>query len=69
MKVIISASCGIEPNRIVQYKPSVDEAIRLAGADNVKSLVLQVWFDYYECDKHEDHDCGDKCDNCEKYMV
>lgn len=41
-KVIISASCGIEPNRIVQYKPSVDEAIRLAGADNVKSLVLQV---------------------------
>ena len=39
-KVVISASCGIEPNRIVQYKPSVDEAIRLAGG-NVKSLVLQ----------------------------
>ena len=64
IKVIISASCGIEPNRIVQYKPSVDEAIRLAGADNVKSLVLQVWFDDYDCDKYEDHDCGD---NCEKY--
>ena len=41
-KVIISASCGIEPNRIVQYKPSVDEAIQLSGG-NVKSLVLQVW--------------------------
>jgi len=39
-KVIISASCGIEPGRIVKYKPNVDEAIRLAGG-NVKSLVLQ----------------------------
>jgi len=39
-KVIISASCGIEPGRIVQYKPNVDEAIQLAGG-NVKSLVFQ----------------------------
>merc|ERR1719150_371537 len=39
-KVIISASCGLEPNRIVEYKPSVDEAIKLAGME-VKSLVLQ----------------------------
>ncbi|MEE4278391.1 MAG: AMP-binding protein [Halieaceae bacterium] len=29
-KVILSASCGIEPNRIVAYKPLLDEAIRLA---------------------------------------
>jgi len=39
--VIISASCGIEPGRIIQYKPNVDEAIRLAGGHNVKSLVFQ----------------------------
>ena len=38
--MIISASCGIEPNRIVEYKPNVDEAIRLSGLE-VKSLVLQ----------------------------
>ena len=39
-QMIISASCGIEPNRIVEYKPNVDEAIRLSGLE-VKSLVLQ----------------------------
>ena len=26
-KVILSASCGIEPNRVVKYKPLLDEAI------------------------------------------
>src|ERR1700751_4060067 len=30
-KLILSASCGIEPGRIVQYKPLLDEAIRLAS--------------------------------------
>ena len=39
-KVIISASCGIEPGRTVEYKPNVDEAIQLSGAE-VKSLVYQ----------------------------
>ncbi len=29
-KLILSASCGIEPGRIVQYKPLLDEAIRLS---------------------------------------
>lgn len=29
-KVIVSASCGIEPNRVVEYKPLLDEAIELA---------------------------------------
>ena len=29
-KAIVSASCGIEPNRIVEYKPLLDEAIELA---------------------------------------
>ena len=31
-KVILSASCGIEPGRIVAYKPLLDEAIALAAA-------------------------------------
>ncbi|PMZ00396.1 AMP-binding protein, partial [Pseudomonas sp. FW306-02-F02-AB] len=26
-KVIVSASCGVEPNRIVEYKPLLDRAI------------------------------------------
>ena len=29
-KVILSASCGIEPGRVVTYKPLLDEAIELA---------------------------------------
>ena len=31
-KVILSASCGIEPGRVVAYKPLLDEAIELAHA-------------------------------------
>ena len=30
-KLIFSASCGVEPGRIVQYKPLLDEAIRLSS--------------------------------------
>ena len=30
-KAIIAASCGLEPNRIVQYKPLIDTAIDLAN--------------------------------------
>ena len=31
-KVILSASCGLEPGRIVKYKPLLDEAIALSRA-------------------------------------
>jgi propionyl-CoA synthetase len=31
-KVIVAASCGLEPGRIVPYKPLLDEAIGLASA-------------------------------------
>jgi propionyl-CoA synthetase len=30
-KVIVSASCGIEPKRTIEYKPLLDEAIELAA--------------------------------------
>ena len=30
-KVIVSASCGIEPNRVVEYKPLLDKAIELSS--------------------------------------
>ena len=38
-KTILAASCGIEPGRIVAYKPLLDEAIDLAGhkPDNTAS--------------------------------
>jgi propionyl-CoA synthetase len=40
-KLILSASCGIEPGRIVQYKPLLDEAIRLASSKPKACIVLQ----------------------------
>jgi len=40
-KVILSASCGIEPGRIVPYKPLLDEAIALATAKPQACLILQ----------------------------
>src|SRR6266704_2738403 len=40
-KLILSASCGIEPGRLVQYKPLLDEAIRLASAKPRACIILQ----------------------------
>jgi len=40
-KVIVSASCGIEPTRIVSYKPLLDKAIELAQHKPDCCIVLQ----------------------------
>ncbi|MFI1400347.1 propionyl-CoA synthetase [Streptomyces sp. NPDC020681] len=40
-KVVLSASCGIEPGRIVEYKPIVDEALRLSAHRPESVVVLQ----------------------------
>ncbi len=40
-KLILSASCGIEPGRVVPYKPLLDEAIALASAKPEACIILQ----------------------------
>jgi propionyl-CoA synthetase len=40
-KLIVSASCGVEPNRVVAYKPLLDEAIRLASHKPSACVILQ----------------------------
>jgi propionyl-CoA synthetase len=40
-KLVISASCGLEPGRIVAYKPLLDQAIKLARVKPKYSLILQ----------------------------
>jgi propionyl-CoA synthetase len=40
-KVILSASCGIEPGRIVEYKPLLDGAIALSTHKPAACLILQ----------------------------
>ncbi|HEV3043281.1 MAG TPA: propionyl-CoA synthetase [Roseiarcus sp.] len=40
-KLILAASCGVEPGRIVPYKPLLDAAIELAAHKPAACLVLQ----------------------------
>ncbi|HEY6000943.1 MAG TPA: propionyl-CoA synthetase [bacterium] len=40
-KVIISASCGIEIKKVIEYKPLLDEAIRMARHKPERCLILQ----------------------------
>jgi propionyl-CoA synthetase len=40
-KLIVSASCGIEPNRVVEYKPLLDEAIQLAQTKPERCIIVQ----------------------------
>ena len=40
-KAVLTASCGIEPGRLVPYKPLLDEAIRLASVKPEAVLLLQ----------------------------
>jgi propionyl-CoA synthetase len=40
-KVVVTASCGIEPTRVVPYKPMVDAAVELAGHKPERCVVLQ----------------------------
>lgn len=40
-KLVISASCGLEPGRVVAYKPLLEKAIELAKVKPVHCLILQ----------------------------
>src|SRR6202163_3244869 len=40
-KMILSASCGIEPGRVVEYKPLLDQAIELSRHKPERCVVLQ----------------------------
>ncbi|MDA0999281.1 MAG: propionyl-CoA synthetase [bacterium] len=40
-KLIVAASCGIEPSGVIKYKPLLDEAIRLADSKPEKCIILQ----------------------------
>lgn len=40
-KVIVAASCGIEPGRIIEYMPIVDEALLISSQEVANVVVLQ----------------------------
>ncbi|WP_153394819.1 propionyl-CoA synthetase [Ornithinicoccus halotolerans] len=39
--VVVSASCGVEPTRVVPYKPMLDEALRRSGHQPDHCVILQ----------------------------
>ncbi len=40
-KLVVSASCGIEVNRVVPYKPLLDKAVELAAEKTARCIILQ----------------------------
>ena len=40
-KILVTASCGFEPGRTVEYKPLVDAAIKMASHKIEKLILFQ----------------------------
>lgn len=55
-KVILSASCGIEPTRTIAYKPLLDEAIALANHKPKASVIYQREQQRAHLGQNHDHD-------------
>jgi len=58
-KVILSASCGLEPGRIVAYKPLIDKAIELASHKPETVVVYQREQLTAKLQENRDHDWHD----------
>ncbi|MBT3369272.1 MAG: propionyl-CoA synthetase [Rhodospirillaceae bacterium] len=58
-KVIISASCGIEPGRVIPYKPLLDGAIELSSHDPDACVILQREQETATLIAGRDHDWND----------
>ncbi|HZP77463.1 MAG TPA: propionyl-CoA synthetase [Pseudolabrys sp.] len=58
-KLILSASCGLEPGRIVQYKPLLDAAIDLSANKPQACVILQRPQGPCPLTAGRDHDWGD----------
>jgi len=64
-KVVVSASCGIEPGRIVAYKPLLDAAIELVDRKPERCIVLQRPLLEAELDPGRDVDWTDAVSGAE----
>jgi propionyl-CoA synthetase len=60
-RMVLSASCGIEVNRIIPYKPLLDQAIALAKAKPEACLILQRKQQTCELVKGRDFDWAGEC--------
>jgi propionyl-CoA synthetase len=55
-KVVVSASCGVEPTRVVAYKPLLDKAIEIAAHKPESCVILQRPMTVAELQQGRDHD-------------
>ena len=55
-KLVISASCGIEPGRIVSYKPLLDKAIEMVSRPPENTIIVQRAEQTCELVEGRDHD-------------
>ncbi len=58
-KIIVSASCGHEPNRIIEYKPLLDKAIDIAKHQVKKCIIFQRDFHKAQLKPSQDLDWSD----------
>ena len=49
-KIIVTSSAGVEPNRIVPYKPLLDKALELADGHTVQNTIVVQRKNVVECD-------------------
>ena len=62
-KMIIASSCGIEPSRIVKYKPLIDEAIELSVSKPESCIVWQREQEIASLQDGRDYDWKVLCDD------
>ena len=55
-KIIVSASCGLEPNKIIKYKPLLNKALELAKHQVNKCIIFQRDSWKVDLDPHKDLD-------------
>lgn len=58
-RVIVSASCGVEPGRLLAYKPLLDEAIHLSASKPESCVIVQRPQMHAELIAGRDHDWDD----------
>ena len=64
-KVIVTASCGIEFTRVIEYKPLVDQALAIAESPPENTVVLQRPQAQAKMQSGQDHDWNELLKNAE----
>jgi acyl-coenzyme A synthetase/AMP-(fatty) acid ligase len=79
--VILTTTCGLEPNRTIEYIPIVNDELKIANAPNIPTIVYkrnnfvqtyheENFLDWDECvSKNSPHDCVEVDSNHPLYIL